>query len=65
MTALLPPPSLNEPARGRGEAVDERAASSAAVRPPLDAWSRGLDATDPIAAKRCRDGIPELMVELI
>ncbi len=68
MTLLLPPPSAHEPERERGEAVDGRAAPSAAsrpTRPTLDAWSCGLDPSDPVARDNCRDIVPELMVELL
>jgi hypothetical protein len=66
MTALLPIPAPTDPDRGRGEAVDDTAASSTASRPRLDPMaSCSLDSSDPAERERCADIVPELMTELI
>jgi hypothetical protein len=57
-------PRSNE--RAPREAVDALAGASTAARSELSSWSCGLGPdAGPAARERCREIIPELMVELL
>lgn len=75
MTALRAPPPprprrdehrSSDHERGSGETADERAKSSTVSRPILNDWTCGLvGSPDQAVRDKCRDIVPELIIELL